>query len=71
MSKDTTIKSITFFHGIVNWCKYVEGIKYFRRTCGVCLVRIKLEQMDGDGLQLKNRMHIAREIESGYNDSRK
>ena len=35
------------------------------------MVRIKLEQMDGDGLQLKNRMHIAREIESGYNDSRK
>ena len=27
MSKDTTIKSITFFHGIVNWCKYVEKIK--------------------------------------------
>ena len=53
MSKDTTIKSITFFHGIVNWCKYVEEIKDFRRTCGVCLVRIKLEQMDGDGLQLK------------------
>ena len=71
MSKDTTIKSITFFHGIVNWCKYIEGIIDFRRTCGVCLVRIKLEQMDGDGLQLKNRMHIAREIESSYNDSRK
>ena len=34
-------------------------------------MRIKLEQMDGDGLQLKNRMHIAREIESSYNDSRK
>ena len=32
---------------------------------------LKLEQMDGDGLQLKNRMHIAREIESSYNDSRK
>ena len=49
----------------------VEKIKDFRRTSGVCLVRIKLEQMDGDGLQLKNRMHIAREIESSYNDSRK
>ena len=71
MSKDTPIKSITFFHGIVNWCKYVEKIKDFRRTSGVCLVRIKLEQMDGGGLQLKNRMHIAREIESSYNDSRK
>lgn len=37
----------------------------------MCLVRIKLEEMDGDGLQLKNRMHIAREIKSSYNDSRK
>ena len=35
------------------------------------MVQIKSEEMDGDGLQLKNRMHIAREIESSYNDSRK
>ena len=51
MSKDTTIKSITFFHGIVNWCKYVEKIKDFTRTSGVCLVRIKLEHMDGDAYE--------------------
>mgnify|MGYP004646170857 CR=1 FL=1 len=74
MSKDTTIKSITFFHRIVNWCKYIEGIKHSEISgehveyvwCG-----LNLEEMDGDGLQLKNRMHIAREIESSYNDSRK
>ena len=64
---------IYFLWNIVNdyICKDIEGIKDFRKTCGVCLVRIKLEEMDGDGLQLKNRMHIAREIESSYNDSRK